>query len=78
MKELYKLCGEYEFTIVGVVDFHDEGDEDEFDVDIGVAGVEIECRPKDEPEFEKPQHPTFNFLINKDDGKWQKGSIGYL
>ena len=56
IKALYELCLEHQFTIVGTADFHDEGEEDQFEVDIGVAGVEIECLPKEEDRPRKPKH----------------------
>jgi hypothetical protein len=73
MRALYELCLEHQFTIAGTADFHDEGEEDRFEIDIGVAGVEIEAVPK---ESEKQrQHPTHHFLVDKEDGKWQKGVL---
>jgi hypothetical protein len=73
MRALYELCLEHKFTIVGTADFHDEGEEDQFEIDIGVAGVEIQAIPKDPPP--KPKRPTHYFLEGYGDGKWQKGEL---
>jgi len=73
IRELYEFCLERGFTVIGTADFHDDGDEDQFEIDIGVAGVEIECVPK-EP-TKKRKHPTHHFLVDKEDGKWQEGAV---
>jgi hypothetical protein len=77
LRELYEFCLERKFTIVGTADFHDDGeddgeDDDIFEIYIGVAGVEIECLPK-EPKQRQRQNLTQHFLVDKKDGKWQKG-----
>ena len=75
IKALYKLCLEHRFTIVGTADFHDKGEEDRFEVDVGTSGVEIECLPKEQLEPEEPKHPRHHFLVHKKDGKWQRGAL---
>ena len=73
IRELYEFCLEHQFTLVGTADFHDQGDEDQFEIDIGVNGVEIEAVPKDQSE--SPRHPTSHFLVDKESGKWQEGTL---
>jgi hypothetical protein len=73
LKELYKFCTDHGISIMdSVIDFRDDDWQDNLRVTVGVAGVEVECLPRNEPEPEpEPKNPGYMFLVDKFKGEWR-------